>query len=330
MTNKKQQIFGFVLLFAAAVVWGFAFPMQSAAAVYVGPFTLNGIRCLVGGLFLIPCIMLFDRKSGRRLLDPSQKGMKKIGVTRREWIGGVLCGVVLCIAINFQQFGIAGEETDSGKAAFITALYVVLVPLLNLFSGKRPRPLVWACIFLALVGFYLLSAPIVMTEPGLSGFFKAVASGGFRFALSDILVFICAVIFSVHVLVIDRFSEGTDGVRMSAIQFLTAGLLSLPLMLFFESPVLADILAAALPILYLGILSSGFGYTAQIVGQKYVDVAIAPMVLSLESVFGVIGGALLLNESKTVWQIIGCGIVFAAVILVQLPQKREPRACTKE
>ena len=320
--TKKQKAFGFFLLFLAAVIWGFAFPMQSAAAVYVGSFTLNCCRSLLGGVFLIFCVMILDKKKGRRLFSAKPF---RLDVTKREWIGGLLCGVILCFAINFQQLGISGEETDSGKAAFITALYVVIVPFLNLFAGKRPLPRVWVCIAFALIGFYLLSAPIEMKESGFAGFFKAILEGGFRFAASDILVFICAIIFSLHVIVIDHFAEGTDGVRISCIQFLTAGLLSLPLMILVDKPALADIGAAILPTLYLGILSSGIGYTAQIVGQKYVDVAIAPMVLSLESVFGALGGALLLKETKTAWQIVGCVVVFAAVILVQLPMKRKQK-----
>ena len=323
MTSIKQKAFGLFLLFAAAIIWGFAFPMQSAAAVYVGSFTLNCCRSLLGGVFLVFCIMLLDKKKGRRLF--SFKPFR-LDVSRREWVGGILCGVILCFAINFQQLGIAGEATDSGKAAFITALYVVIVPFLNLFAGKRPSAKVWVCILVALLGFYLLSAPIVVKEPGLRGFFAALLAGGFRFATSDILVFICAVIFSLHVIVIDRFAEGTDGVRISCIQFLTAGILSLPLMLIVDKPAVSDVLLAALPTVYLGILSSGIGYTAQIVGQKYVDVAIAPMVLSLESVFGAVGGALLLGETKTPWQIIGCAIVFAAVIFVQLPVGRRKKA----
>ncbi|MBQ8907463.1 MAG: DMT family transporter [Clostridia bacterium] len=320
MTTKQQKAFGLFLLFAAAVVWGFAFPMQSAAAEHVGSFTLNCCRSLLGGAFLVLCILVLDKKKERRLFS---RKAPHIDVTKREWIGGILCGVVLCFAINFQQLGIAGEATDSGKAAFITALYVVLVPLFNLFAGKRPRPAVWLCIVFALLGFYLLSAPIVVEEAGLLGFLRALGKSGFRFATSDILVFICAVIFSVHVIVIDLFAEGTDGVRISCIQFFTAGILSLPLMIFLDKPALSDIMAAALPILYLAILSSGIGYTAQIVGQKYVDVAIAPMVLSLESVFGAIGGALLLQETKTAVQIVGCVIVFGAVILVQLPARKK-------
>ena len=316
---SKTKPFGVFLLFAAAVIWGFAFSAQAAAGKILGAFTVNAVRFFVGGLFLIPCILLFDRKKGRHLFGTP--GHRRLDITKKEWIGGIACGFLLCLSTVLQQFGIA--RTETGKAAFITALYVVMVPLFGLFLGKRPRAVVWVAVGVALVGFYLLTANLTVTSPGLAGFFAAVKQSGFHLSAGDLLVFLCAIGFTFHVLTIDAFSEGTDGVRLSCIQFFTAGALALPLMLFLEHPSLTDILAAALPILYLGVGSCGIAYTCQVVGQKYVDVSLAPIILSLESVFGVLGSALILGERQTALQYIGCAVVFLAVLLAQLPARKK-------
>lgn len=318
-TTSQTRPFGVFLLFTAAIIWGFAFSAQSAAGEILGAFTVNAVRFFVGGFFLVPCILLFDRKKGRHLFGV--KGKRRLDVTRREWLGGIACGFLLCLATALQQFGI--ERTETGKAAFITALYVVMVPLFALFLGKRPRAIVWVAIGVAVLGFYLLTANLVPTSPGLAGFWDAVKQSGFRLSLGDLLVFLCAVAFTFHVLTIDGFSEGTDGVRLSCIQFFVAGILALPFMLFLEHPAFADILRAALPILYLGVCSCGVAYTCQVVGQKYVDVSLAPIILSLESVFGVLGSALLLGERQTPVQYIGCVVVFLAVLLAQMPARKK-------
>ncbi len=295
---KKSTVSSLLCLLAAAI-WGFAFTAQKAAAA-VPPFMLTAARGWIAGLFLILVILLFDKLRGgeRRLF--SRKGL---GVTRIEWIGGVLCGLVLASASAFQQFGIVG--TDAGKTAFITALYVVIVPIYALFLGRRSPLHVWISVGIAVIGFYFLC----ITET-------------FALAPSDFLVLICALIFALHIIVIDHFGEKCDGVRMSCIQFFTVGAVGTVLSLIFDRGASLSVLFDhSLPLLYLGIGSSGIAYTAQILGQKGANPAVASVLLSMESVFGVLGGALVLGETLSGREALGCIIVFLAVILSQLPVK---------
>ena len=281
----------------AAAIWGFAFVAQKAAIV-IPPFTLTALRSFIGGIFLIFVIMLFDRlrNDGRRLF--SKKGL---GITRVEWIGGVLCGIALSSATIFQQFGIQG--TDAGKTAFITALYVVIVPIFGIFVGRRSPLHVWISVGIAVVGFYFLCI-----------------GESFTLAPSDLLVLICALLFALHITVIDRFVDRCDGVRMSCIQFFTVGVIGTVLALIFDRGVSAALVFQnTLPILFLGIGSSGIAYTLQILGQKEAHPAVASVLFSMESVFGVVGGALVLGEKLSERELLGCAIVFVAVILSQLP-----------
>lgn len=282
---------------AAAAIWGFAFVAQKAAIV-IPPFTLTALRSFIGGFFLIFVILLFDRLhgDGRRLF--SKKGLD---VTRVEWIGGVLCGIALSSATIFQQFGIQG--TDAGKTAFITALYVVIVPIFGIFLGRRSPLHVWISVGIAVVGFYFLCI-----------------GESFTLAPSDLLVLICALLFALHITVIDRFVDRCDGVRMSCIQFFTVGVIGTVLALIFDRGLSASVVFQnALPILFLGIGSSGIAYTLQILGQKDAHPAVASVLFSMESVFGVVGGALVLGEKLSNRELLGCSIVFVAVILSQLP-----------
>lgn len=281
----------------AAAIWGFAFVAQKAAIV-IPPFTLTALRSFIGGIFLIFVIMLFDRlrNDGRRLF--SKKGL---GITRVEWIGGVLCGIALSSATIFQQFGIQG--TDAGKTAFITALYVVIVPIFGIFVGRRSPLHVWISVGIAVVGFYFLCI-----------------GESFALAPSDLLVLICALLFALHITVIDRFVDRCDGVRMSCIQFFTVGVIGTVLALIFDRGVSASLVFQnTLPILFLGIGSSGIAYTLQILGQQEAHPAVASVLFSMESVFGVVGGALVLGEKLSERELLGCAIVFVAVILSQLP-----------
>ena len=295
---KKSTVSSLLCLLAAAI-WGFAFTAQKAAAA-VPPFMLTAARGWIAGLFLILVILLFDKLRGgeRRLF--SKKGLD---VTRIEWIGGVVCGLVLASASAFQQFGIVG--TDAGKTAFITALYVVIVPIYALFLGRSSPLHVWISVGIAVIGFYFLC----ITE-------------SFSLAPSDLLVLICALIFALHIMVIDRFGERCDGIRMSCIQFFTVGAVGTVLSLIFEHGAsLSCLWGNVFPILFLGIGSSGIAYTAQILGQKGANPAVASVLLSMESVFGVLGGAVVLHETLTGRELLGCAIVFLAVILSQLPVK---------
>lgn len=320
---NKQRIFGTALLVLTAFIWGLGFPMQSMALVHVGAATLTCVRNVIAGFFLLALIPIFDKlnkESGRKLIIRTEKGFR-LGFTKRELIGGVFCGLLLGTATTLQQIGLATEETDSGKAAFITALYMVIVPLLGMLRRRFPSRRVFFSVGLALLGSYFLAANIVFTGTGIKGFFSSLLNSGFHFAFGDLMVFACAVVFALHVFVIDLFSTETDGIRMSCIQFFIASLITLPVMLLAEDVSFSAILAAALPILYLGIFSSGVAYTGQVVGQKYVEVTVATLILSLESVFGALGGMVLLQESQTPIQLFGCLIMLVAVLLAQLPAK---------
>ncbi len=283
------------------MLWGFAFSAQKAAA-DVPPFTLGALRSIIAVLFLIAVIPLLDKftRNGRSLLNEK----KRPDITRAELLGGAVAGVILAVASAFQQTGL-GEGTDAGKAAFITALYVVIVPIISLVFGKRPPVNVYVSVVIAVIGFYFLCI-----KPGTT------------LVTSDLLVLICALIFALHIIAIDRLSPGCDGVRMSLIQFATAFIINTALALIFELPVNTALLADRLPsILYLAIGSSGIAYTLQIIGQKNVDPTVASILLSLESVFGVLGAALFLGERMSLREYFGCAIVFMAVILSQLDFK---------
>ena len=308
--KQKNSLLGALLCLTAAVVWGLAFSAQAIALEQVGAATLNAARCLIAGFVLIPVILCFDRKTERRLFSV-KNGRLRLDVRKKEWLGGAVCGILLGLATILQQLGIATEETDAGKAAFITTLYVVIVPLFGLLRGKFPSLRIWLCIAAAVVGLYLLAVPV--TDGGLS----------FRLARGDLLVLGCAVVFSLHVIAIDVFSEETDGIRLSCIQFFTSAAVSSLVMLFTEAPTLAGLWAAVLPTLYLAVFSSGVAYTCQIVGQQHLDVSVAPIILSLESVFGLIGGAIFLQETKTPLQYVGCAVVLAAVILSQIKSRKK-------
>ena len=281
----------------AAAIWGFAFVAQKEAAA-VPAFTLVFARSLLGTVFLFFLIMLLDRvlKTGRRLV--SNKGLD---FTKTEIIGGTACGIVLSLASVLQQAGM-NNGTDAGKSAFITALYVVIVPVFGLILKRRAPINAWISVAIAVVGFYLLCI-----------------TDGFSLEFSDALVLLCAVVFAVHILVIDRFSPRCDGVRMSCIQFAVVTVITLIFSLILESPMKIDAIGAAIwPIVMLGIGSSGIAYTLQIVAQRNVNPAVASVIMSLESVFGFLGGVIVLGETMSTRQYIGCAIVFAAVLLSQL------------
>lgn len=298
MKNKLQ---GELMLLLAALIWGASFVAQRTGMEYVGPFTFNGIRSLLGSLALVPVIMVMNRQ--RRKMGeagPANKEVEK----RNLLSGGILCGLVLFVASSLQQYGMV--YTTAGKAGFITALYIVLVPICGLFLGKKVRPLLWFCVGLATVGLYLLSV-----QEGL-----AINKG-------DLLVLASAFGFTAHILVIDHFSPKTDGVKMSCLQFLVCGVLSLPFMLMFETIDWANLVACWLPIAYAGVLSCGVAYTLQIIAQQRTEPAIASLLLSLESAFALLAGIIILQEQISWREAVGCLIMFAAIILAQLPKQKE-------
>lgn len=297
---KKGNLRSSALLLLTACIWGVAFVAQSVGMEYVGPFTFNFVRSILGGLVLIPCIFFLKREKkaeAEKVSEEEKKAQRKTLL-----VGGICCGVALCLASNFQQIGI--QYTTVGKAGFITACYIVIVPVIGLFMKKKCSPMIWLSVLLAVVGLYLLCI-----------------NEQFSIGYGDILVFVCAILFSVHILIVDYFSPKVDGVKMSCIQFLVCGLLSGIAMLFAEQPQLSAVLLAWKPIAYAGIMSCGVGYTLQIVGQKGMNPTIASLILSLESCISVLAGWLLLGQTLSMREGLGCVVMFAAIILAQLPAK---------
>lgn len=291
-----------ILLLLAALIWGVAFVAQSVGMDYMGPFTFNGARFLMGSAVLVP-VILFRRKkadpAGGRQVRTDRSGAKE-NAGKAALMGGVCCGLALCPAALFQQFGIL--YTTVGKAGFITTLYIILVPLAGIFMKKTPSSRIWTGAVLAAFGFYLLCI-----------------KEGFSLSRGDALVFIGSVLFTVHILVIDHFSPKADGVELSCIQFLTAGVISSVLAFVFEKPELSALAEGIIPLAYAGILSSGVAYTLQVIGQRDTDPAVASLLLSMESVFSVLAGWMLLGQALSARELMGCALVFGAVILVQLP-----------
>jgi drug/metabolite transporter (DMT)-like permease len=313
--NSSTRVRNNGMLLLTALIWGVAFVAQSVGMDYIGPFTFNSVRCIIGGIVLLPCIVFLDhlaRKREQKRTEPETPGEAPVQMEGKHGgkkliVGGVVCGAALAVASSLQQFGIS--QTTVGKAGFITALYIVIVPLLGLFLKKRVSVLVWVGVALALVGMYLLSI-----------------TDSFSIGTGDLLLIACAICFSIHILLIDAFSPFVDGVRMSCIQFFTCGILCGIPMLIWEQPSMEQILAAWLPVLYAGIFSCGVAYTLQIVAQKNTNPTVASLLLSLESVFSVLAGWVILGERLSLRELLGCALVFAAIILAQLPtpKRRKP------
>lgn len=294
-----------LLLVLTALIWGIAFVAQSEGGDSVGPYTFNCVRSLIGSAVLVPVIMLLD-KLGLTSRKPHTKDEKKL-----LWTGGICCGIILCLASNLQQLGIY-FGTPAGKAGFLTACYIILVPILGIFLKKKCPLNVWIGVGLTVIGLYLLCI-----------------NESFGLQISDILVLLCALTFSVHILVVDHFSPLVDGVRMSCIQFLISGLLSVIPMLFVD---LRQVGFAAwygsfgsvnawIAILYAGVCSCGIAYTLQIVGQQGVNPTVASLLMSLESVFSVLAGWLLLNQKLSSKELLGCVFIFIAIVLAQIPSR---------
>ncbi|HWQ79672.1 MAG TPA: DMT family transporter [Anaerovoracaceae bacterium] len=307
----NRQLRGNLLLIITALIWGVSFVAQKAGMEYIGPFTFNGIRFLLGSLVLIPVILVMDTLQRRRRSGEIDAEPIKIAKNGKTLItGGLSCGAVLFIAATLQQIGMV--YTTVGKAGFITALYIVLVPIFGRFIGRKIRPVLWLCVALASFGLYLLCV-----KEDLS-----VGRG-------DLLMIASALGFAGHILVIDYFSPKADGIKLSCLQFLTAGLLSAPFMLLLETVNWIKIFACLQPILYSSVMSCGVAYTLQIIAQKDTEPTVASLIMSLESVFAVIAGILLLNEQVSFRETLGCVIMFAAILLAQLPSKKESPAKIK-
>lgn len=287
----RQNIFPIL----AALIWGTAFVAQSVSSDYVQPFTFNALRSVIALFVLLVISGIFSA-----IRKHSAQPQEKTGSRRDLIVGGICCGFFLTVAANLQQLGLG--DTSPGKAGFITALYVVLVPVFGIFLKKRASLPVWIGAVLSAIGLYLLCI-----------------KEDFSIETSDIYVFLCAIVFAMHILCIDHFVQKVDGIRLSCVQFLTASVLSGLCMFLFEQPKLDSILHCALPILYVGVFSSGVAYTLQILAQKGSDPTVVTILLSLESVFSVLAGAVLLGDRLSGREYAGCVLMFIAVLLAQLP-----------
>ena len=299
---RTNNLKGTLILGVAALIWGMAFVAQTSVSESIPTFTINTISAFIATIALFLAWKFVFKKKDETFF-PKENADKK-----EFYLGSVLCGVCLTVAINFQQFGIslypksAATEAHSG---FITALYVILVPVFSVFLRKKIKPLVWMGGILAVCGIYLLCF-----------------SGGIdSFYIGDAVVFVCSIAFTIHILLVDRFVDIIGGLKLSIIQFFTVGVLSLILALIFDLKTLdfSAFKGAIFPLLYLGIMSRGIAYTLQIIGQKYAQAAVASITMSFESVFAALGGIIFSGSFPKINEVIGCVIMFAAIIAAQIP-----------
>lgn len=299
--TQKNNIKGSLILCFTALIWGLAFVAQSGAAKYLPSFSINALRSFIAAAILF---IIFKITSPVERIIPKQKEKRKPVI-----LGALICGVMLAISVNLQQAGLSAYPKGvaaEARAGFLTALYVIIVPLFSVFLKKKVHPIVWVATVLAAIGVYLLCG---------SGKLGGIYSG-------DILMFGCAVCFSVHIVTVDKFGRELGGVRLSFLQLTVCAVISAVLSLIFESGsfIAANFLSAAPQILYLGVMSSGVAYTLQIVGQKYAEPAVASISMSLESVFAALGGWVILGNRLSIKEIIGCALVFIAIISAQTPE----------
>lgn len=303
---QKSNIKGSALLVLAALIWGLAFAAQSTAAAAAPPFFINSSRSIIGGVFLL--ILMLVKNRGKEIL-PSDKEQKKTAIK-----GGIICGIVFSVSVNLQQFGFLFYPENApveARSGFLTALYVILVPIISIFFKKKTGLSLWVAVLIAMGGIYMLC---------LSGGIDGVYIG-------DLFMFSCAVAFSFHIISIDHFVDKVGGLRLSMLQLFVCGIISGILSLIFEfsgilwdKMVWADILSVTPNILYLGIMSSGIAYTLQVIGQRYAEPAVCSIAMSLESVFAALGGWVIMKNALTIPEIIGCILVFAAIIIAQIPE----------
>ena len=298
---KNSKLTGPILLIIAAFIWGSAFVAQSEGAEHLGPFTFLALRSFLGVIVLMPVIFFIgqtEKKKGN-YIKSTKKDRKNL------LVGGVICGIVVCAASACQQIGL-DKGTEPGKAGFITALYILLVPVFSLFIGKKIRPIIWGCVALSIAALYLLC---VKEDNSI--------------VAADLFVLLCAALYAVHILVIDKVAADVDGVKLSAMQFLVAGIISTVPALLFEEISLEAIKAAAVSVAYAGVMSSGVAFTLQIIAQKRTEPTLASMIMSLESVFAVLTSLVILGESPDLREGIGCVLMFVAIIVAQLPEKKK-------
>lgn len=299
-SNKKTVAIANCLLLFATIIWGISFVAQDIAGKYLGTFAINAIRFFIGSVALMPVILIFNfRTSEKKTIFKSR--------VRPSVIGGIFCGIILFIACSLQQFGIS-NGTEPGKAGFLTAMYIIFVPIIGLTLRKPVTPFAWVAICIAPFGLYLLCV-----------------KSGFTLSISDLLLLLCALAYSFHILFIDRFSPKSDCILLSSVQFMTASILSAIMSAVTETVTLTMISDSMWSLLYLGIFSSGVGYTLQVIGQSRTNPTVASLLMSLESVFSVIFTAIILKKMLTARELAGCIIIFIAVILSQIPINEKRR-----
>ncbi len=296
----NKNILSNIALFLTALIWGLAFVAQRAGMDYIGPYTFNTIRSFLGGLSLLPLIGLIKLIKGNNYRLEKIKELQHVILFK----GGIICGAALFCAITLQQYCM--QFVNAGKAGFISALYIIYVPLIGAILGKKLNFNVKLSVLIAVIGLYLLC-------------FNADLS---QFNIYDGILLISAFFYGVHILVVNYYSQRTDAVKLSCLQFFTVAIFSLPLMLLFEAPDLSSIYECRIPLLFAGIVTCGIAYTLQIFGQKYTPPVLASLILCLESVFAVVGGTLILHEVMNVREILGCVFMIAAVLLSKLSLKK--------
>lgn len=304
---KKNRILSASALLLAAMIWGVAFVAQDKASETLGSFTINAVRSLIASVVLIPVALIFRKKQNKPFFEKT-KADRKVLIR-----AGLLCGCFLFISVNLQQFAISmypPQAAVSGRAGFITALYIIFVPLFGLFLRKKPGFTVIIAVALATVGLYFLC---------LSGGFDAIYTG-------DFVMMLCGMSFAVQILCVDHYIDRVDPIKLSSMQFFVCGILSLIFMFIFEKPDLQTLIDNWMPILYLAVISSGVAYTLQIIGQKYSDSpTVSSILMSMESVFAALGGAIIAGELLKGREILGCAIMFAAIIIAQIPIRKKTK-----
>ena len=297
----SKRLSGSISLLLATIIWGSAFVSQSVAMEHLGPYSFQGIRCTLAVIGLMPVIAVFDRK------NKDGKSFWSRWTDKKLWIAGISCGIPLFLACNLQQLGLV--DTDPGKSGFLTAMYIVIVPILSIFRRKMPSIMVPISVILAVAGLYFLSCVGV----------TSISTG-------DLLLLACALMFAIQITFVDIFAPSVDALRLNALQALVCAVFSSIIAAFTEQPTWQGIWDCALPLAHTGFLSMGAGYALQIIGQKHVEPTLSSLIMSLESVFAVIFEMLLLQQFLTGWETIGCVLVFAAVILSQIEIKPKAKS----